>query len=576
MGNWIIAALLAFAAVIGLTVVSKTERANAEARTSYAQSLAGNMQIYRNSVVEYAKTHATASGTVTDTNLALPSWYSRNGDVKNYVSGGLGYVYVNVQNDGQARELLKNTNNDVHVGIKRSGLLYNPIAGTTAIALPSAIPEGAVVFAPASLSTAAAPPTPTSPPANCTVSAGTTRSWTVSGNSCSAAVASSTTVNHLSSLTFTDAAPGTTGTAQFFCVDGALQTTPGGSPTCNPPPPCNVAAGTSRSWTVGAASCAGSVPASTVASGMSLTFTSTNGNDGAAGFRCTEGTLSATPDGSQTCVIPPAPCVLPTPSTQTNTETRTVSQTISGCPAGYTGTITQTRNEQRSQSRTAYCPAPTGPYSWGAWSAFGAWTATSSWTTTSSNCEVICTLPSPSTQTQKRWVTVSQACPSGYTGSHTWEDEEQSTRTAYCPASTGAYSWGAWSAWTKTGAKRNDQNTCQPAVDPNLYCALTSWNSTWTMNGKTCSGGIALFGLITIYVNTYYQYDMVDGSWGWGVSPAKGTAGALCDGAKVANFLATQADTFGYCTSAPQKQQCMLMYYGSPDKVMTAVPKTCN
>lgn len=486
MGNWIIAVVLAFAATVGLTVASQSERSQQEVRTSYAQSLAGNMQIYRNSVVTYAQAHTASSGPVSDTSLSLPAWFNRNSDIKNYISGGLGYVYVNVQNDGQARELLESTNNDVLVGIKRGGVLYNSIAGTTAIALPSQIPEGAVVFAPSALSGAAPIPAGPTPPANCAVAAGTARSWTVGSNSCSAMVASSSTVPHLAALTFTDAAPGTTGTAQFYCVNGALQTTPGGSPTCNPPPPCNVAAGTTRNWTVGGAACGGPHAAATVASGASLTFTSTNGNDGAAGFRCNAGTLSSTPDGSQTCVVPPAPCVLPSPSSQTNTETRTASQTIAGCPAGYAGTVNQTRPEKRTQTRTAYCPAPTGAYSWGVWSAWSTWSATASWTTASSSCTKC---PASSTQTQNDWEPRSAACPSGQSGSHTWEEVRTRSRSVSysCPAGTTsipAPTYGTYSAWSWTGTRRNEVNTCKPAGH---YDWMDRGWTSWTVS--SCPAG---------------------------------------------------------------------------------------
>lgn len=88
------------------------------------------------------------------------------------------------------------------------------------------------------------------------------------------------------------------------------------------------------------------------------------------------------------CNVPsePAPaCALPSPSTQTNVENRVASQTL-GCPVGQSGVITQTRNEQRTQTRTAYCPAPTGAYSWGDWSAWSEWTPVTGWATTSSTC----------------------------------------------------------------------------------------------------------------------------------------------------------------------------------------------
>ena len=80
-----------------------------------------------------------------------------------------------------------------------------------------------------------------------------------------------------------------------------------------------------------------------------------------------------------------ANCVVPTPSTQTNVETRTGSQTLA-CPVGQTGEIKQERQEQRTQTRSASCPAPTGSYTWGGWSAWSEWTGASAWTTVSNTC----------------------------------------------------------------------------------------------------------------------------------------------------------------------------------------------
>lgn len=78
-------------------------------------------------------------------------------------------------------------------------------------------------------------------------------------------------------------------------------------------------------------------------------------------------------------------CVLPTPSTQSEVESRPATQRLD-CPVGQVGDIYQSRQEQRTRIRTAYCPAPTGSFSWGGWSGWSAWTATGSWATTSNTC----------------------------------------------------------------------------------------------------------------------------------------------------------------------------------------------
>lgn len=59
------------------------------------------------------------------------------------------------------------------------------------------------------------------------------------------------------------------------------------------------------------------------------------------------------------------------------------------------------------------------------------------------------------------------ACPSGQSGTRSWEREQASTRSVSynCPAGTTSLppaTFGGWSAWADTGATRNQINTCTP------------------------------------------------------------------------------------------------------------------
>lgn len=480
MGNWILAALLAIAAVIGGVLAAQTDKMAVKQRDGYSHSVVGNMMVYRNAVTTYAQANPAVEGLVPDTSLALPAWFTRISTVKNYVNGGLGYVYYKVENDGQAYKMLKESDNDINVGISRGGFLYNPIAGTTLTALPAGVPEGAVVFAPAALN-AASVVTPPTGSTTCTVGVGTTRSWTVSGNACVASVASARTLAEGGLLGFTDPAPGNTGTAGFTCSAGVLSTTPEPGATCVPEPtdnPCRVASGTFRTWIVGGLSCRGRTHASTqplnMLHGETVTIISTNGNTGAAGYVCTNGSLSTTPDGSETCTTPAAACALPTPSTETDTENGTETQALP-CPVGQTGEIIQSRPRTRTRTRTAYCPAPTGAYSWNDWSAWSSWTATGGWTTTTNTCVAI-PCSGPSSQTQ--WTNASAACQAGYTGTHTWQKEQVQNRT--CNAGT----WSGWSSWTDTGNTRSDVNTCVVAT-----CSGSSSQTQWVGASQACPAG---------------------------------------------------------------------------------------
>lgn len=113
------------------------------------------------------------------------------------------------------------------------------------------------------------------------------------------------------------------------------------------------------------------------------------------------------------------------------TEGRTLT-----CPNGQVGAIT----EQRTVSWT--CPSASGsPVS-----------NVSAWSVVSNTCAAVCSVPTPSTQTSTEIRTASQAlaCPAGQVGAITQERQEQrtQTRSASCPAPTGAFVWSAWSAWS--------------------------------------------------------------------------------------------------------------------------------
>lgn len=144
--------------------------------------------------------------------------------------------------------------------------------------------------------------------------------------------------------------------------------------------------------------------------------------------------------GRQSCWA--APCTLPTPSSQTN-------QQVLSCPSGQYGSVTQ------QQQRTATCPAPTGAFTWGGWSA---------WANVSGAC-LAC--PAPGPQYSYRWSSRNGNCPPGQSGGVSWEAEQRQSRTATysCPAGSTTLpppTLGTPSIWSDTGQIRNYVNTCAP------------------------------------------------------------------------------------------------------------------
>jgi len=154
MQGWILAVVLFLVALIGVTAATQSEESTQQAQVTMTESVVGSMKVYRNAVTAFAKSNPTFNGEATIAQLNLPSWFTPMAGVRNYVSGGKGYVYYNApeQDAGQAYRLLKETDNSALVGVNRSGSLSNPLAGSTSITLPAAIPDGAVVIAPMAVS----------------------------------------------------------------------------------------------------------------------------------------------------------------------------------------------------------------------------------------------------------------------------------------------------------------------------------------------------------------------------------------------------------------------------------------
>lgn len=141
-----------FVALITGTLMTQNSAATAaDSQRAEAAAIAGSMQVYRNPVIAYAQANPSATGTLSDASLTLPTWYARLNGVSNYVNAGKGYVYYIGTSPELAYQVLKATNNSINVGINQGGNLVNPISSTNTtipMTLPSAIPNGSVVIAP--------------------------------------------------------------------------------------------------------------------------------------------------------------------------------------------------------------------------------------------------------------------------------------------------------------------------------------------------------------------------------------------------------------------------------------------
>lgn len=124
-----------------------TENSNNSERSSIVaenEAISGSMQVYKNAIVRYLELTPSASGTIPDSSLSLPTWYYRIQGVSNYVAFGKVYVYY--QGRAELASVIEVNTESLTVGINRGGILINPRSGNTGIVLPAVIPESSVVI----------------------------------------------------------------------------------------------------------------------------------------------------------------------------------------------------------------------------------------------------------------------------------------------------------------------------------------------------------------------------------------------------------------------------------------------
>lgn len=145
--SWI--SSISFSIVLFVTAVLLTnaQTANESNVQGELKAISGNMVVYQSYVVAYAVANPGVTGTVADTDLGLPTWFSKNSNISNYVAGGKGFTYATGGRPELAYQLLQDTGNSIFVGIKSAGGVANPLSGVSAIPVPSAIPDGSTVYA---------------------------------------------------------------------------------------------------------------------------------------------------------------------------------------------------------------------------------------------------------------------------------------------------------------------------------------------------------------------------------------------------------------------------------------------
>lgn len=142
MMPWILVLTLFFLQV----QTSNTRNQQAAYLSAQASTIATNMMVYKSAATAYATANPTYTGSIADSSLSLPTWFTKVQGVSHYITGGAAYVYYTAATPGLADQLLRMTNNSITTGFAHGGQLVNPFVYTTSISLPATIPEGAVVL----------------------------------------------------------------------------------------------------------------------------------------------------------------------------------------------------------------------------------------------------------------------------------------------------------------------------------------------------------------------------------------------------------------------------------------------
>lgn len=137
--QWIVITLL----VIASGVFAHIQREDAmTSERADLDALTRGMLVYRSAVAEYAQRNPGFTGIPSA--LTLPAWYNRPTGVSAYIENGRSFTFYSDLAPGLPAALSSLTES-IAVGVNRAGILISPNGGTTGIAVPGKVPDGAVV-----------------------------------------------------------------------------------------------------------------------------------------------------------------------------------------------------------------------------------------------------------------------------------------------------------------------------------------------------------------------------------------------------------------------------------------------
>ena len=137
-----------FSAIIYLQIgLTNTSLSNDVDNAAKRIALAQNMIIYKSAVNNYLSANPTYNGTIPDSSLVFPSWYSKMANWTNNASSGRYSIYLATPlGEVITGELADLSEGSMNAGVKQSGTLWVSGYGNTTVALQPAIPNGSPVY----------------------------------------------------------------------------------------------------------------------------------------------------------------------------------------------------------------------------------------------------------------------------------------------------------------------------------------------------------------------------------------------------------------------------------------------
>ncbi|MDH0071203.1 type IV pilus biogenesis protein PilM [Stenotrophomonas maltophilia] len=135
-----------FFALLATLSIGEAGLSQQRAMFSEAAVLSQSVALYGAKVAQYRSANTGFSGTVADTALGLPAYYTKFPGTGHNISGGRSYVYMAGVGNGLKGYVYRNLGKSgATVGYATGGRLVSP-AGADQGVLPAGIPAGSIVL----------------------------------------------------------------------------------------------------------------------------------------------------------------------------------------------------------------------------------------------------------------------------------------------------------------------------------------------------------------------------------------------------------------------------------------------